>query len=99
MAVQVTLIGKSNGRGHFSKRHVALPQEQVGTLHATPNDVLMWGHPRGLLEQAREVGAAECHHAGKFSKADGLIQSIVDVVFDFGELALGESPRGLGVNG
>ena len=99
MAVQVTLIGKPDGSRHFSKRQAALPQEEVGTLHATLNDVLMWGQPRGLLEQAREVSAAECHRVGKLSKADGLIKPLVDVVSDFGELALGESPRWQRVDG
>src|SRR5215831_17295179 len=92
MAIQVTLIGKTNGPRHFSKRHVTFPQEEVGTLNATPNDIVIRGDPGGLLEQAREVGATECHHVGKFSQGDVLIKPIIDIVSDFGYLALGESP-------
>src|SRR5262245_23155584 len=90
MAVQVTLISRTNGPCHFSKRHVSLTQEEFSTLHATLNDIVIRGNPCGLLEQAREVCAAECHRVGKFSQGDVLIEPIIDIVSDFGYLALGE---------
>src|SRR5215831_4021545 len=98
MAGQMALIGKTNGRRYFRKRHVSLTQEDFGTLNATLNDILIRGDPCGLFEQAREVGATECHHLGKFRKADALIKSIVDIVSDFGDLALGEGPFWQGVD-
>src|SRR5262245_5468865 len=98
MAVQMTLIGKTNRPRHFSKRHVALTQQEVGTLNPTLNDIVIRGNPSGLLEQAREVGATECNHVGKFSQGDGLIKPIVDIVSDFGNLALGEGPCWQGVD-
>jgi len=94
MAVEVALVSKADGMGDLSNRPFFLEQQRFGTLNATGNHILMGSLTGRLLEQAAEVRDAHAEGGGQFLQGNVLVEPVIDIVLDDGDLALREVTLG-----